>query len=229
MCSTRLFFKFLRLIPVLRYTEWFAVDTVLVCCWWLVKAVAGPPMLRRITDYRLTATVCCLTWIFCVKWNMSMRDYCKCEEKWTFFNEISKRTWCGRKYGKWSFGKKLQFPFTFRPFDLSLKNSKDRTWLDRTERKTQCVRLTLWLSSVSWLGEYWIFEAFQGWESDYHFSFALTQPVFLVCIMLPFSEHQKYCQFPGDWKVVRRPPDQSGSSMAFHTTHRGLSRSFSIG
>ena len=52
-------------------TEWFAVDIVLVCCWWLVKGVARPPMLCVAENHRLQAhRHCCLTWIFCVKWNM---------------------------------------------------------------------------------------------------------------------------------------------------------------
>ena len=40
-------------------TEWFAVDIVWMCCWWLVKGVARPPIccvLHRITDYWLIAT-----------------------------------------------------------------------------------------------------------------------------------------------------------------------------
>ena len=54
--------------------EWFAVDIVLVCCWWLVKGVARPPMLCVAQNHRLQAhRHCCLTWIFCVKWNM--RDF----------------------------------------------------------------------------------------------------------------------------------------------------------
>ena len=47
------------------------MDIVLVCCWWLVKGVARPPMLCVAQNRRLQAhRHCCLTWIFCVKWNM---------------------------------------------------------------------------------------------------------------------------------------------------------------
>ena len=47
------------------------MDIVLVCCWWLVKGVARPPMLCVAQNHRLQAhRHCCLTWIFCVKWNM---------------------------------------------------------------------------------------------------------------------------------------------------------------
>ena len=35
---------------------------------WCRGWLGHPCVLRRITDYRLTA--CCLTWIFCVKWNI---------------------------------------------------------------------------------------------------------------------------------------------------------------
>ena len=47
------------------------MDILLVCCWWLVKGVARPPMLCVAQNHRLQAhRHCCLTWIFCVKWNM---------------------------------------------------------------------------------------------------------------------------------------------------------------
>ena len=71
MSSTRLFFfKFLRLIPVLRY--W------VVCCGHrvgvlLVVGVGGGKATHVCVaqNHRLQARLhCCLTWIFCVKWNM---------------------------------------------------------------------------------------------------------------------------------------------------------------
>ena len=71
------FFKFLRLIPVLR--RWVVccghrVDVLLV----VGVGVARPPVLCVAQNERLHAHRnhhCCLTWIFCVKWNMSDQGF----------------------------------------------------------------------------------------------------------------------------------------------------------
>ena len=123
MCSTRLFFffKFLRLIPVLRY--W------VVCCGHRVgvllvvgEGVARPPMLRVAQNHRLQAHLhCCLTWIFCVKWNMRDRTF-RWSGEWEFFfrrnyyRRISRRTaGCAVLFQKCTSQQRVTEPTYVRP------------------------------------------------------------------------------------------------------------------